>query len=410
MTDNNVHNDIFAKKVIRATLIIESAFFLFVVLLLFFRTTLAALCFAILSFFVLIGVFFWLYKRFISFPIVVEKKKLERDLITVQSQIKSETSKVKQSKQRRNDLFEDEKKNTSLALEKLQKSYIQSGLASTEIESAKIPSIGPKLKEKLIAHRILTAADINSKITLIEGFGESKTQILLDWQRIIYEGFHSTRPTTLSNEELDRLKKEYLNLHQENDVFHNNAEKSKQAFEQKLKVTRERLNELSSLSFVAYFQELFSTNKVWAFSSLAVLILMQCLVGIGTGTANVIASLPTLTLTPTNTATATQTLTSTITYTPTITNTPTITFTPTVTLTVTNTFTPQPTLPPNILGCIPQTTTRETGQVVAIVDGDTIDVNIDNNIYRVRYIGIDTPERNEPFYNQATAYNQILVA
>ncbi|KAA3656180.1 MAG: thermonuclease family protein [Chloroflexi bacterium] len=52
----------------------------------------------------------------------------------------------------------------------------------------------------------------------------------------------------------------------------------------------------------------------------------------------------------------------------------------------------------------------ETGQVVDIIDGDTIDVMIDGEEYRVRYIGIDTPERDEVCYNEATAKNSALVA
>ena len=37
-----------------------------------------------------------------------------------------------------------------------------------------------------------------------------------------------------------------------------------------------------------------------------------------------------------------------------------------------------------------------TGQVVNVVDGDTIDVLIGGAEYRVRYIGIDTPETVDP--------------
>ena len=59
--------------------------------------------------------------------------------------------------------------------------------------------------------------------------------------------------------------------------------------------------------------------------------------------------------------------------------------------------------------CIPGTTKREEGIVVAIVDGDTIDVGLDEQTFRVRYIGIDTPEQNEDLYWQAIAANQELV-
>jgi micrococcal nuclease len=46
---------------------------------------------------------------------------------------------------------------------------------------------------------------------------------------------------------------------------------------------------------------------------------------------------------------------------------------------------------------------------VNIVDGDTIDVIISGVQYRVRYIGIDTPEVNEYYYYQAKAANANLV-
>jgi endonuclease YncB( thermonuclease family) len=47
----------------------------------------------------------------------------------------------------------------------------------------------------------------------------------------------------------------------------------------------------------------------------------------------------------------------------------------------------------------------EQGKVVDVIDGDTIDVEIEGEIYRVRYIGINAPERDQPFYEEATAAN-----
>ena len=41
-----------------------------------------------------------------------------------------------------------------------------------------------------------------------------------------------------------------------------------------------------------------------------------------------------------------------------------------------------------------------------VIDGDTI---VLANGSRVRYIGIDTPERGEPFFDEATEYNRRLV-
>jgi endonuclease YncB( thermonuclease family) len=51
----------------------------------------------------------------------------------------------------------------------------------------------------------------------------------------------------------------------------------------------------------------------------------------------------------------------------------------------------------------------EPAHVVFVIDGDTIDVESQGETFRVRYIGVDTPERDEPFYEQATEANRNLV-
>lgn len=53
--------------------------------------------------------------------------------------------------------------------------------------------------------------------------------------------------------------------------------------------------------------------------------------------------------------------------------------------------------------------TGQTAVVTRIVDGDTIDVDIEGTTYRVRYIGMDTPERGDFFYHEATEANRQLV-
>jgi endonuclease YncB( thermonuclease family) len=46
---------------------------------------------------------------------------------------------------------------------------------------------------------------------------------------------------------------------------------------------------------------------------------------------------------------------------------------------------------------------------VRIIDGDTIDVDLDGEEFRVRYIGVNTPERDEICYAEATGANRALV-
>lgn len=48
-------------------------------------------------------------------------------------------------------------------------------------------------------------------------------------------------------------------------------------------------------------------------------------------------------------------------------------------------------------------------QLVGVTDGDTIDVTIDGRPDTVRYIGIDTPERDQPGYKAASDANRTLL-
>lgn len=47
--------------------------------------------------------------------------------------------------------------------------------------------------------------------------------------------------------------------------------------------------------------------------------------------------------------------------------------------------------------------------VARVIDGDTIDVRVDGREERVRYYGIDTPERGDPCYREATKRNEQLI-
>ncbi|PJF22124.1 MAG: hypothetical protein CUN56_07585 [Phototrophicales bacterium] len=51
----------------------------------------------------------------------------------------------------------------------------------------------------------------------------------------------------------------------------------------------------------------------------------------------------------------------------------------------------------------------EQAQVTRVIDGDTIDVAINGQTFRVRYVGVNTPERDEPCYQEAVSANRALV-
>lgn len=80
------------------------------------------------------------------------------------------------------------------------------------------------------------------------------------------------------------------------------------------------------------------------------------------------------------------------------------------------TVTPIIALPPGDLFATPPTEApaaapegAQTGTVVKVIDGDTIDVDIDGQVFRVRYIGINTPETGETCGSEATAANRAFV-
>jgi micrococcal nuclease len=93
---------------------------------------------------------------------------------------------------------------------------------------------------------------------------------------------------------------------------------------------------------------------------------------------------------------------------------------PTPALTATPTATPSATTSPMPLTAEPPATASPTAgrtpaQVVRVIDGDTIAVVIDGLEYRVRYIGIDTPETVDPrlpvecFGREASQRNRELL-
>ena len=52
----------------------------------------------------------------------------------------------------------------------------------------------------------------------------------------------------------------------------------------------------------------------------------------------------------------------------------------------------------------------EIGRVTRVIDGDTIDVVINGRNIRIRYLQMNTPERDEPCYREANERNAELVA
>jgi micrococcal nuclease len=67
-----------------------------------------------------------------------------------------------------------------------------------------------------------------------------------------------------------------------------------------------------------------------------------------------------------------------------------------------------PTTAPALPDLRPDPRLLQAAEVVDVIDGDTIDVRIDGREERVRYYGIDTPERGDRCYREATDRNEVL--
>jgi len=72
--------------------------------------------------------------------------------------------------------------------------------------------------------------------------------------------------------------------------------------------------------------------------------------------------------------------------------------------------TAEPTNPPVIPGveCLPEGE-RLTARLIKVTDGDTIVVELDGEQVKLRYIGVDTPESDEPFGPTASDFNATLL-
>lgn len=78
------------------------------------------------------------------------------------------------------------------------------------------------------------------------------------------------------------------------------------------------------------------------------------------------------------------------------------------------TATPLPTFTPTALTVVAAAPAglapgAEVAQLVRVIDGDTIEVNLGGRSESVRYVGMDTPERGQPGYRAATEANTALL-
>mgnify|MGYP000695748893 CR=1 FL=1 len=68
-----------------------------------------------------------------------------------------------------------------------------------------------------------------------------------------------------------------------------------------------------------------------------------------------------------------------------------------------------------LIGCVvepekaEEEKTEEIGKVTRVIDGDTFEIELDGKLYKVRLIGVNAPEKGQPFADKAEAKLKELV-
>ena len=323
----------FTRKVMRYFFLLQILAMMLVFALIVFHIYFLALSISLITFLIFIGVILWLYSSYQRVPLVKEKLDLQQKASLLQKNIHHEASVIRATNQKRENLFQNEKKEKETTLLNLQRDYIQKGLSDSKIKDAVISGVGPKLKERLATYRVITAADVTNKISQIPGFGEAKLLALVGWRSVLNARLDKTKPAELSKEQLEGIKQKYQVLQEQNDINEKKARDNHQQLETNLHSIQSRLKQLASITFKAYLGNSLSSQEYVAAFIALILIATQTVSGLSATSSAIIASIPTatvtptITFTPTNTFTPTVTLTSTITLTPIVTNTHPATFT-----------------------------------------------------------------------------------
>ena len=382
MSNVSFANDPFSRKVTRFLLLLQIAAMILVVGLSIIDRFFLAIAISFLTFVVFILTLLWLYARYREFPLVREKRELQRLVLRFQKTIQTEEKVIQEATKERERLFQAEKNDINTALSTLQKNYIENGLTRASIQEADIPGVGPKLKQQLVGYGILSAAEVTEKISELPGFGEAKCLALMGWRSSVTKKLESTQPGGLPPEQLETIQGKYHALYDQNNAAERKAHISQEILEHELISFRPRLQQLVPFTFVGYLSKSLASHGMVAALLALVLIMTQLVSSVSAmalTASSILASIPTVTTSPAGMiissepgtliiarmSTATPSPAGTLTLSPTNTTTLTATAPPTQTATSTSTplptFTFQPTLRPTNTAIIPVSGGGNTG-------------------------------------------------
>lgn len=415
MSEGRLIFDLISSKVVKIGLGLELLLTIICVLLLFFLPKsggglLIAITVAIFILITIGALLFLRYSKNSAYKdkkeYLIEKSKLKKNITAN----KAELNKIEKAV---SDNLAREQSEIETLLHDIQSKFINAGLRDARIETANISGVGPKLKEKLRVNRITSAADVGFHITNLEGFGKAKVDSLLEWKSLVLAQLESGKPKTLPEAQLSEIKQRYRQQKEALISKRENLQSNLTIRGLELQAVNKHLSQFADVTFLNYinlhsFNEInnpslkkISKQLLIVFLGLGTIIYATfCFISTGAIASSRPTATPTITLTPTTkpSTTPTPSLTPTLTFTPM--RTPTFTITPTD---IAYFY--------NLASCLPKNTLVQYGKVVEVVDGDTIRVTLDNGSeQRVRYIGVDSPEANRPFYSEAVEANKNLVS
>ena len=142
-------------------------------------------------------------------PLTKAKLALQKQLGQIDASMLATDGNLKAAQRLRDSTLFDQDQEIKRTIASLQNAYFALQLKQQPIDQAKIPGIGPKLKERLAAHRILTAYDVSPDIANLEGFGASKSQALLDWRASVTTALEPGKPRNLPPEKRAAINQSY---------------------------------------------------------------------------------------------------------------------------------------------------------------------------------------------------------
>jgi len=114
---------------------------------------------------------------------------------------------------RRSTLKTDQEQEIERALRELQAQHMSIGLRGALVADAKIPGVGPGLKQRLSSAGITSAANV-SPVTLtgLPGFGEAKVSAVLGWRASVDASLRATVPGAIPPEQEAGILQKYARL------------------------------------------------------------------------------------------------------------------------------------------------------------------------------------------------------